>query len=252
MIPLLRWLAAGAALGACARVNYLLFPSLYSEWLYTGDLLRLGFYLMLLVGAVSEIVKYWSAQVATAATLERERLARDLHDGAVQELGYIWSQSLVMTRRPDAATAQRVHAAAERALDETRRVVDALNASPDEPLADSLRRAAADVANRYAAVLKLDLDESVHVDGDHREALVRIVREAVGNAARHASATVIEVVMTPGVVRVRDDGRGFDPAAGGRPGGHGLAIMRDRAEGAGGRFRIESAAGRGTTVEVTW
>jgi hypothetical protein len=45
---LLRWLGPGCALAALARVNYLLFPSLYTGWLYTGDLLRTGFYAMLL------------------------------------------------------------------------------------------------------------------------------------------------------------------------------------------------------------
>ena len=48
---LLRWLAAGAALGAFARIHYFLFPSLYSNDVYTGDLLRLGSYLFDLIGA---------------------------------------------------------------------------------------------------------------------------------------------------------------------------------------------------------
>ena len=42
-------------LAAFARVNYLLFPSLYTEWAYSGDALRLGFYLLLLAGAAREI-----------------------------------------------------------------------------------------------------------------------------------------------------------------------------------------------------
>lgn len=57
----LHWLAAASVLAAGARVNYLLFPSLYTDFLYTGDLLRLGFYLLLLVGAAREIHSYWAA-----------------------------------------------------------------------------------------------------------------------------------------------------------------------------------------------
>ena len=250
--PLLRWLAAGAAVGACARLNYLIFPSLYSDLLYTGDLLRLGFYFLLLVGAVKEISAYWSAQAAVAASRERERLARELHDGVVQELGFIWSQSKIMARRPSPVLAERVLGAAERALDETRRAVDALAAPPDEPLAETLRRAACDVGNRYDVPLTLSMDASAEVAGDLREALVRIAREAVANAARHGKASVIEVRLRPGQLAVRDDGIGFDPDAGGRQGGYGLRSMRDRAEGAGARVVVDSAPERGTSVTVSW
>lgn len=48
---LLRWLAAGSLLAAFSRLHYALYPSIYSEWVYTGDVLRLGFYAMLLAGA---------------------------------------------------------------------------------------------------------------------------------------------------------------------------------------------------------
>ncbi|MEJ5868732.1 hypothetical protein WDV85_13385 [Pseudokineococcus sp. 5B2Z-1] len=58
----LGWVAAAAVLGAWSRVNYLLFPSLYSQWLYTGDVLRLGFYLLLLAGGLLEVGSYWRAQ----------------------------------------------------------------------------------------------------------------------------------------------------------------------------------------------
>jgi signal transduction histidine kinase len=92
---LLRWLGAGCALAAVARVDYLLFPSLYSDFVYLGDAFRLGFYLCLLVGAAREVRSYW----ARAAVLEdRRRLARDLHDGLTQELSYIWAQSRRLTQ----------------------------------------------------------------------------------------------------------------------------------------------------------
>jgi hypothetical protein len=66
---LLRWLGAGCALAAVARVDYLLFPSLYSDFVYLGDAFRLGFYLCMLVGAAREIRSYW----ARAAVLEDRR-----------------------------------------------------------------------------------------------------------------------------------------------------------------------------------
>ena len=111
---LLGWIGAAAALGAFARVAYLLFPSLYTEWLYAGDVLRLGMYLMLLVGCVREIRQYWRAQTVLAVAGERRRLARELHDGVVQELGFIRSQALRTPNSGDIASA------ADRALDEAR------------------------------------------------------------------------------------------------------------------------------------
>src|SRR5205823_6259342 len=73
------WLAASAALSCCARLNYLFFPSLYSEWLYPADVMRLGAYGLILTGAAREISRYRRG-LATAAILdERRRIARDLH-----------------------------------------------------------------------------------------------------------------------------------------------------------------------------
>jgi signal transduction histidine kinase len=82
----------------------------------------------------------------------------------------------------------------------------------------------------------------------------RIAIEAVNNAAKHAKARHIDVTLASqdgGVrVRVQDDGRGFDTAtASPRPGHMGLRTMRERAEAAGGWWRLESEPGRGTTVE---
>jgi diguanylate cyclase (GGDEF)-like protein len=74
--PLLRWLGAGTALASIARVNYVLFPSIYSSFVYSGDLLRLGFYLSLLVGASAEVRQYWLRLERDKR--EREKLIREL------------------------------------------------------------------------------------------------------------------------------------------------------------------------------
>jgi signal transduction histidine kinase len=89
-----------------------------------------------------------------------------------------------------------------------------------------------------------------------REALVRIACEAVTNAVRHGGAPLVRVQLQRGdghEVRllIADSGSGFDPkAAGAASGGFGLVSMRERARGVGGRFRVWSAPGRGTSVEV--
>jgi len=251
---LLRWLGPACALAGFARVNYVLFPSLYSEWLYTGDLLRTGSYLLLLVGAAREINTYWSAQTQVAVLNDRRRLARELHDGVVQELGYIRleARNLSVNR----ATSQRIIHACDTALDEARSAIDALGRHSDEPLGFVLHHAARQVAERYGGQVIVDVDDSVDVDQSQRHALVRITREAVSNAIRHGEAASICVqLMRDDRCRhlvVHDDGRGFDVNATSRNTGYGLTSMRERAVALPGSFELDSVPGEGTTVEVTW
>jgi signal transduction histidine kinase len=245
---LLGWVGAASAVAVSARVCYLLFPSLYTDWLYVGDLLRLAMYVLLLVGAVREIRGYWAAQAAVAVDVERRRLARELHDGVVQELGYIRSESL---RPSDDGAMARIGASATRAIDETRRAMTTLTAAPDEALATALRRTAAEVGDRYDVPVELCLDESVTVPPALREDLVRIAREAVTNAARHSGSPEISVALASGCLEVTDRGKGFDPAQG-RPGGFGLTSMRERAAAIDAAVHVDSGAGRGTKVRVTW
>ena len=238
---LMRWFAAGAALSAFARFNYFLFPSLYSDWVFTGDFLRLGFCLLLLAGAAREIGSYWRRLASMAVLEERRRIARELHDGVAQELAYIVAES-----------SGALAASAERALDESRRAIAALTRPVDEPLELALVQAAEEVAGRVGVQLRIDVCKGTRVSPDEREALIRIVREAITNAGRHGGAENVSVELTNGhgtFLRIADDGSGFDPAHT-RVGGFGLVSMRERTEALGGRFKLSSAAGDGTRIEV--
>ncbi|GAB2766242.1 hypothetical protein GCM10027039_29040 [Terrabacter koreensis] len=252
---LLRWLGPTCALAAFARLNYVLFPSLYSDWLYTGDLLRTASYAVLLVGATREISKYWNAQARAAVLEDRRRLARELHDGVIQELAYIRSETHTAVAVPD--DRERMVAACDRALDEARAAVDALGRSSDEPLGFALHRAARQVAERYDADLEVELDDSVHADDDQRHALIRITREAVSNAIRHGRSGRVRLRLERNEqtrrLLVEDEGRGFDPGAvRSHTTGYGLTSMQERAGALRGSVSIDSAPGRGTTVAVTW
>jgi len=238
---LMRWFAAGAALSAFARFNYFLFPSLYSDWVFTGDFLRVGFCLLLLAGAAREIGSYWRRLASMAVLEERRRIARELHDGVAQELAYIVAES-----------SGALAAAAERALDESRRAIAALTRPVDEPLEVALIQAAEEVAGRVGVQLRIEVCGGAEVSPDEREALIRIVREAITNAGRHGGAENVSVELTNGhgtLLRIADDGSGFDPRHT-RVGGFGLVSMRERTEALGGRFRLSSEAGGGTSIEV--
>jgi signal transduction histidine kinase len=242
------WLSVGMAFSCCAALNYVLYPSLYSNWVYTGDAFRLGSGLALLTGAVGEIRRYWLDSTKTAVLEERRRIARDLHDGIAQELAFIGRRAA----RIEAEGSDTIRAAAERALGETRRTLAILSRPLDEPFSQVLAHAVEVAAAREHTAVRLAVDESVAVTPHVREGLTMIAREAVTNAARHARANVIlvEVSRDPKTrLRIRDDGTGFDEDS--VTTGYGLRIMRERAETIGGSFRLVTRPEGGTLVEVT-
>jgi len=254
---LLRWIALGAVLAAAARLNYFLFPSLYSEWVYTGDFFRLAFYLTLLVGAAREIGDYWRGAADAAVLEERRRIARDLHDGLAQELAFIAGQTARLRGATgDAEQLGLIETATRRALGEARRAIAALTRPLDEPFALVLADVAEEVAEREGLDLELNVVAEPNLAPEVREELVRIAREAITNAARHARARTVRVEVMNGdgvCLRVADDGIGFDPSALPRPGasgGFGLVSMQERARALGGELRIRSQPGGGTSIEV--
>ena len=248
---LLRWLGAGCALAAVARVDYLLFPSLYSEFVHLGDLFRLGFYLCLLVGAAREVRSYW----ARAAVLEdRRRLARDLHDGLTQELTFLYAQAQRLQTHPeDRRIAQQIGGAAGRALDEARHAIGALTRPADQAFGQSLQQAVEDLGRRYDVRTSTAIEQSATVTPEQAEAVLRITGEALRNAVRHGRARCVSVALReePLVLVIEDDGTGFDPDQVVSR-GFGLTSMRERAEGAGASYALTSKKGEGTKVQVSW
>jgi signal transduction histidine kinase len=240
-------------LAAFARLHYFMFPSLYSEWVYTGDVFRLGFYVLLVIGAAREIARLQRGAAEAAVLEERRRLARELHDGVAQELGFIAVQAERHLAAGRATTElEPVLSAARRGVDEARRAIAALTRPVDEPLEVAISDAVEDLEHRTGARVQLDLESGVHVEADAREQLLRILREAVTNAARHADGTAVRVELRNGDalrLRIDDGGPGFDPEAR-RPGRHGLSSMRERARTLGADLRIDSSAERGTAVEL--
>jgi signal transduction histidine kinase len=184
---------------------------------------------------------------------ERRRIARDLHDGVAQELLFIGRRAMRLAATGD-ETAREIQASAERALGDSRRAIAALTRPLDQPLDEVLTEAVEEVASRYDVRLDLAFQPGLNVAADAREALVRIACEAVSNAARHGHAKVVHVWLANGDgvhFGVADDGAGFDPEAPSES-RFGIAIMRERAQAAGGSFRLRSSPGHGTELEVVF
>jgi signal transduction histidine kinase len=219
-----------------------------------------------------------------AASEERNRLARELHDSVTQLLFSVTliAQSLGAAWKRDAAEGERRVARllelSQTALAEMRALLSELRppsdsaddgeAAPVARAADAIRRfGLVGALRRYARALTADgLRVTFSTWGyvpssrEQEYELFRIAQEALHNVAKHAAAKTVELSVTSGpqgtVLRVRDDGTGFD---GGKPAaqagrawpGIGLRSMRERAESLGARFTIQSSPGAGTVVEVS-
>jgi signal transduction histidine kinase len=244
---LMTWLASSCMLFGLASLDYLVFPSIFSDWIYVGDILRLAGVLLLFVGAAREISGYWRHRTAME---ERRRLAHDLHDGVAQELAYIASVARQLEHDVGNRRSRRLADAAQHALDESRLVISTLAGAGNPAL--QISTTARDAARRYDLNLLLDLPPGTIIEAPVLEAILRIVREAINNAGRHANARTVRVQMVVDdtiVLTVADDGDGFDATR--DHGGFGLVSMRERAAALGGSLTITSSAGRGTTVTVT-
>ena len=108
---------------------------------------------------------------------------------------------------------------------------------------------------RTSGRVSLTATEACIVPEDVQIALYRIAQEAVSNAVKHAQAAAIDISVRcregAVVLRIEDDGSGFD-AADVRPENMGLDIMRERADEIDARLRVKSVRDCGTTVEVAW
>jgi signal transduction histidine kinase len=248
---LMRWFAAAATVAAFARLNYFLFPSLYSEWVYAGDILRVAFYVLILAGTLREIAAYQRELAELAVHRERRRIARDLHDGLAQDLAFIGAQARRLPAE-DGSPATQIAVAAERALDESRHAIATLARQVDASLASTVSQSAEEVAARDGVRLRLELEPGLQAPDAVHEALMRIVREAVSNAIRHGRAGSITIRLARDDclrLTIEDDGGGL---AEGKPAdrGFGIVSMRERAQALGGTVEVSPAPDRGVRVEV--
>jgi signal transduction histidine kinase len=144
-----------------------------------------------------------------------------------------------------------------RTLEETTRVMASAAVLPRD-LRDEVRtRVAAFAAAHPALAVRLTTRGRARVGRRAAAAVVIVLTEALQNAVRHGQPAAIEIALALGggsvLLRVRDDGRGFDPAALDAPDARprlGVAIMRQWAASLGGRLVLSSVAGRGAQVTL--
>ena len=191
------------------------------------------------------------AHVVEAQEEERRRIALDVHDDYLQSLAAVRMQLERLGEHDERANrlAEELAATTERMRG---LVFDLRPPALDwAGVGSALRLYLEETKERFGLGYDLQSRLTEEPPEDVRLVVYRIAQEAITNARKHAEARVVSVMLSSrdgGVaVTVRDDGKGIESAPGTR--NFGLAGMRERAEAAGGRLRIDSSPGEGTTVE---
>ena len=202
------------------------------------------------------------ARLHRLAVLEdRERIAKELHDGVIQSL-FAVGMNLQATEAkagdPEAVRARLSGAvdSIDIAIRDLRNYIFGLRPGilADRQLDQALRQLIEDFQEKSGLVTAVDIDERVASQfGNAASQLVQVAREALSNVARHARATTCRVSLVQrndrGVLEIDDDGRGLNPSRASSR-GQGLRNMRERVEAIGGTFSVKSSPAGGTTVRV--
>jgi signal transduction histidine kinase len=211
-----------------------------------------------------EVRRSWLRQIGEAAVQEeRNRLARDLHDSIKQQLFTISvsaaaTQELWDKNQEKAKTALAdVRRSAREAMVEMQALLHQLQPKTlaSAGLVEALREQCEALGYRTGSEVLLELGEAIPDDRlppGTQETLFRIAQEALSNIARHARARKIRVGLgregDSALLRVEDDGQGFDPAV--ATSGMGLRNLRERAASLRGTLELSSAPGAGTAITV--
>jgi signal transduction histidine kinase len=214
-------------------------------------------------GQASVAIEYGRAQseLARLALMdERERIAKELHDGVIQSLFAVgmglqaaatMSRDPVLERRVTDAVAE-----IDRAIRDLRNYIFGLRPGilADRQLDQAIRQLAEEFETRTGVTTVVDVDARVAAELTPNAAdLIQLVREALSNVGRHARAATCRVSLTlagsNALLEIDDDGSGFDPQTADSR-GNGLRNLRERAASIGGDLTIASLAGEGTTLTV--
>ena len=211
-------------------------------------------------------------EVLETSEAERRKIARDLHDGVVQDLAgmafALSAEAARLTTDPGATngSTQELVELLESSAKETRNAMKDLRTLIIELAPPTLRREGLHAAllevladiKRQGTSYTLDLPANLRLREDRAKLIFRVAHEILRNVAAHAQAKHVTVELTTqnraAILRIRDDGKGFSDrdVARRRSEGHlGTQAIEELAEEAGGALTIESEPGRGTLVVLT-
>ncbi|HEY2599234.1 MAG TPA: GAF domain-containing protein [Candidatus Dormibacteraeota bacterium] len=192
---------------------------------------------------------------------ERERIAKELHDGIIQSLFAVGmglqATALTVGSPESAARIEGAVGELDRVIRDLRNYIFGLRPGilADRQLDEALRELGEDIQRRSPARVAVEVDaELAAVVSSRSHQIVQMTREALSNVARHAQAqrSVVRLARSgkTAVLTIEDDGVGFDVRS--DSAGNGLRNMRERATAMGGSLRVSSKAGQGTKLRFTF
>ena len=191
---------------------------------------------------------------------DRERIAKELHDGVIQSLfavGMGMQATAQLARDP--AIEERVESAVaeiDRVIRDLRNYIFGLRPGilADQELDQALRQTVKEFEEKTGTLAIADIDPKVATAlGPKAPDVLQLAREALSNVGRHAGAATCRVSLVRdegmALLEIDDDGDGFDPAKR-KASGQGLRNLEERAVQLGGAFEIQSIPSEGTTVKI--
>jgi two-component system, NarL family, sensor histidine kinase YdfH len=223
-----------------------------------------GSLLVRLDSAHRQLAVYAEQVEQLTVTAERARMARELHDtlaqglaGLILQLEALESQIERGDNERSTATLLQIKNRARTTLKDSRLVIDDLRLMPNQPtmIISSITDEAHYFSTSTGVPCTVSIPPSLTLPTSTTEHTIRFVTEGLANVAKHAAATKVSVQLKEKdrefLLEIRDDGVGFDPEASMRKHGHyGLLGLQERARLVGGRFEIESAQEKGTTLRL--
>jgi len=194
-----------------------------------------------------------------ASDLERQRIARDLHDEVIQDLAGL-SYALESEERHSTPENRALFGQARAILQKNVRTLRAMTTELYPPdlaelgLPAALTRLTAPM-HEHGIEVRLHIPPDCDLDRDRAAMFYRVAREVLANTVKHARAGVLELTLIQDqdrtVLLIHDDGCGFDVSADAPENHHGLRIMRDTIQVVGGSLEVRSFRGGGTSVMAT-
>lgn len=192
---------------------------------------------------------------------ERNRLARELHDSVSQQL---FAASMMMatineTNPPDDPTMKKQLFLVEKMIDQSQLEMRALLlhlrpvALKGKSLTEGMNELLAELKQKVPLTIEAKI-EDLQLDKGVEDHLFRILQESISNTLRHAKASQLQVILIERdqnvIMRISDDGEGFDFQEVQGHGSYGLTNMQERAAEVGGTLKVVSVKNEGTRLEV--
>ncbi|MCH8568399.1 MAG: histidine kinase [Balneolales bacterium] len=245
-------------------------------WMTLSFRLLIFFMLISAVGAVVWIVsnrKYKARlrelEYKMAVDNERLRISRDMHDNLGSRLTQIQLMSRSKARKKKGEvlekTLEEISKETEGVIQNVSQIVWALNPENDtlENMVGFMIQYTETFCQRAGIACRINADDefpNLSVTSDKRHHLIHVVKEAVNNAVKHASCSILKLNLhckeqnngLQLLISIEDNGAGFDPELVKSKKRNGLKSIKSRVESIGGEFYIDSSPGYGTRVHISY